>query len=165
MDYFNDTLYLVAEAFPLQVNYTLSLGDASFDSGSVTFNEPFIAEKVALEVGELSVRVIRGGRGARGVTVELSSEYGGRINRTTDDNGYATFHVPQGFYIVDASQGADSQNQRAFVENSRSTLVIIDLGAFEDVWFAALLIVTSIGIAANIWIWLIKPYPKTRIRY
>ncbi len=159
MTFFNDNLYLLSEKFPLEINYTLSLGHVISDSASIVFDGPFRTQLVAHEVGELSVSVLRGAQGMEGAIVDITNNLGGRINKATDEYGYAVFHVPQGSYLVKASWGDYSETRQVSVENSLSISVTINLPALEDqLLFGALLLIAIVGIATNLWIWVLKPY-------
>ncbi len=153
---------MISSSYPILINYSINfLGRTR--AGELTILAPYTNNQVAIQLGELNVRVMNGSLPAFNVRVRLtSSDTGVSATKTTNSEGIAAFFVPEGSYVTNASIAGHSQTQNVRITDGSKTTVGLNLASTTpnsistDYLQIALIATALVGIIGNIVVLLLR---------
>ncbi|MGI0079804.1 MAG: carboxypeptidase-like regulatory domain-containing protein, partial [Nitrososphaerales archaeon] len=159
-----ESVFLASLTPAIQINYSLSFGGKMFQSSAPTYYTTFAKQEVNL--GRMSAIVTHDGKGYQNATVTLLNDaLDGNVTLLSGPQGNATFFGPPGSYTLSVSVNGSTITKSVSLEAGQSNIEQISLdpssgglllspGELDIVILAS--VVASLGILANLWIWIFK---------
>lgn len=163
---YSGSIYVIAKSYPITLSVTPMIGAESLSPVSVLVSAPFTDTQTSIEIGKLTVAVLNNSKAAGGALVDVSNSEGASLSSTVSSGGNTSFDLPAGFYNITIVKNSATESGNATVYDGDNTIVTFSFnsGIVPRSYFEYLLVPLVIGLALNVWAWVIGPkrekYPR-----
>jgi hypothetical protein len=163
VDVSNGVAYVISTQFPANASFDMSFGGDKFETVQATLLSSYASAVANVKLSGISVQVSSGSSIVQGAKVTVSNNAMSNASATlfTNNLGLAQFYVPPGTYSVRASNLGNVSSGSLFVSPEANPSYSVNFPVAspppsETSLLIVAAVVTSIGVAGNIWVWIIR---------
>ena len=156
---FSGSLYFIAKSFPVNVTVVPSLGSEALGPINVNVSAPLTDSQYFIPIGKLTVKVLNNSKADEGASVSVTNSEGASLSNNIPAGGNTSFYVPAGFFNIDVTKSGVSEYGNATVIEGSNTIVTISFTSAQipRSYLELLLVPLILGLALNVWAWVISP--------
>ncbi len=163
VDFFAGIAFVISSSFPVQTNFALSFGGKTFSTASATIPNAYTSSLAYVPLSGIIVQVTSGSSTVPGAKVEVKDTTMENASAAlfTDNHGKTQFYVPSGTYSIVVSDYGNSSTGSLVVSPEADPSYFVNFPpapaaqSLMNLLIAAT-IVTVLGVAGNIWVWVIR---------
>ncbi len=156
---YSGSVYVIAKNYPLSLTVTPMIGSEALNSVRVNITRPFSDSQIFIPIGKLTVEVTNNSKPDIGADVTISNSQGASLGSNIPAGGNTSFYLPSGLYNITVSKGGLAEEGNATVVDGSDTIVTITVTSpqFPRSYLELLLVPLVLGLALNIWAWVVSP--------
>jgi hypothetical protein len=158
-----------SSSYPINVPLSLSLGGIAFENITASIPTPYSGQTYYLNFSDFYVFVTSAGKGVQNAKVEIQSKNlnNASASLATDKQGYAGFYIPPGSYSVFVTDLGNSSSGSAQLNVGYNPTYDVSFppppaSSNPTVYLGTLAVVTFLGLAGNLWFWVLRRRMRDR---